>query len=401
MSNGLKNIQSHASAYTRRERLDAGKLPVQYDDDSGVSGLGLTPVNDVAEEACSEPGSLSSHDTPGGSPLPSASLYQYTTYQAYPDYQPAHGYSFQTSSLPLGSSIWLPTVGDMGIDSLIDRGGASGTTDEPSAKGDRQDTGGRTHDIAEQLNTSLPPASTTRDAGVSSTALDQASRPAQPNSSQAPVTPTRDPPTVEMSDTTPSPDTDRVSSDGPEGSSPSSVMTTSTSASSSFLGSSVSEASSGMSYSFIRSSEHQRGMLDCVVQWLEQWIDQQCQGFVSRCCSSAEGTERRSLSLNTRANNSSSKADESQSQNAGGKRPASDDLPNDDSEDDSGRDPKRPKPDSPVFSGQRRFACPFFKRNPARHHEVRSCLGPGFKTIHRLKYITTLIPLHSGNSTAC
>ncbi|TQS31438.1 hypothetical protein Golomagni_08282, partial [Golovinomyces magnicellulatus] len=49
MSKGLKNIQSAARAASRRERYEQSDLHrnAGYDDDSGVSGIGLTP----AEEA--------------------------------------------------------------------------------------------------------------------------------------------------------------------------------------------------------------------------------------------------------------------------------------------------------------------------------------------------------------
>ena len=39
-----------------------------------------------------------------------------------------------------------------------------------------------------------------------------------------------------------------------------------------------------------------------------------------------------------------------------------------------------------------RLACPFFKRDPRRHDKLRSCTGPGWKTVHRVKY-ETLSPL--------
>ncbi|KAJ2902812.1 myb family transcription factor [Zalerion maritima] len=56
MSHGLKNIQSAARAAGRRERVESGQpgLPppgsssyVPADDDSGISGIGLTPVDDL------------------------------------------------------------------------------------------------------------------------------------------------------------------------------------------------------------------------------------------------------------------------------------------------------------------------------------------------------------------
>ncbi|EEY20994.1 conserved hypothetical protein [Verticillium alfalfae VaMs.102] len=48
MSNGLKNLQSAARSAAGRERLESGQpLPPGYDDDSGISGIGLTPVDEL------------------------------------------------------------------------------------------------------------------------------------------------------------------------------------------------------------------------------------------------------------------------------------------------------------------------------------------------------------------
>ncbi|ROT36296.1 hypothetical protein SODALDRAFT_325651 [Sodiomyces alkalinus F11] len=69
MSNGLKNLQSAARAYSRRERLETGQaLPPGYDDDSGISGIGLTPVDDL-DPSYSSPETASSggHSVSGGS----------------------------------------------------------------------------------------------------------------------------------------------------------------------------------------------------------------------------------------------------------------------------------------------------------------------------------------------
>lgn len=32
-----------------------------------------------------------------------------------------------------------------------------------------------------------------------------------------------------------------------------------------------------------------------------------------------------------------------------------------------------------------RFACPFFKHNPQKYKQVKTCCGPGWDTVHRLK----------------
>lgn len=45
--------------------------------------------------------------------------------------------------------------------------------------------------------------------------------------------------------------------------------------------------------------------------------------------------------------------------------------------------------DSPVISSKR-LACPYFKKDPGRYHTWRSCSGPGWETVHRIKYIAPL-----------
>ncbi|OCL14041.1 hypothetical protein AOQ84DRAFT_66745 [Glonium stellatum] len=35
----------------------------------------------------------------------------------------------------------------------------------------------------------------------------------------------------------------------------------------------------------------------------------------------------------------------------------------------------------------KRFACPYFKRSPRKYQKVRSCPGPGWITVHRLKLV--------------
>jgi len=35
----------------------------------------------------------------------------------------------------------------------------------------------------------------------------------------------------------------------------------------------------------------------------------------------------------------------------------------------------------------RRYACCFYKHNPQKYRDVRPCSGPGFRSVHRLKYV--------------
>ncbi len=59
-----------------------------------------------------------------------------------------------------------------------------------------------------------------------------------------------------------------------------------------------------------------------------------------------------------------------------------------DDEEDKGEDEddhSKKRMNSGPEASQRRLACPFFKRNPPRYSEERSCVGPGWLTVHRLK----------------
>jgi hypothetical protein len=79
------------------------------------------------------------------------------------------------------------------------------------------------------------------------------------------------------------------------------------------------------------------------------------------------------------------------SSNSTGKR-LRPDQPSGHSDDESGDHPDKRKrvstkgiPKSSLLGCK--LACPFYKRNPERHKTWRSCAGPGWDTIHRLKYV--------------
>ncbi|KAF4992883.1 hypothetical protein FDECE_13572 [Fusarium decemcellulare] len=68
------------------------------------------------------------------------------------------------------------------------------------------------------------------------------------------------------------------------------------------------------------------------------------------------------------------------------KRSANDSGDSSNSGDDQGK--KRPKNTAlgrSFLSKERRFACPYYRRNPEKHQEFRSCAGPGFLTVLRVK----------------
>ena len=139
MSSGIKNLQASARAYTRLERLESGQ-PV-YDDDSGIDGIGLTPVDDLeAHYSSPEASTGGGHHTSSGSSTASHSgyhpmaMHSQNSYQGYYSNGANHGYTSSVSSLgtahatggaTAASSSYmeherLPSV-DMGIGSIINR----------------------------------------------------------------------------------------------------------------------------------------------------------------------------------------------------------------------------------------------------------------------------------------
>lgn len=91
---------------------------------------------------------------------------------------------------------------------------------------------------------------------------------------------------------------------------------------------------------------------------------------------------------------SSSSSSAQSSGGRGSKRKATDaDLPPGDNNgrDDSNKRPKRgsEKHDAGLSTANK-FACPYFKRNPRKYQRVRSCPGPGWDTLHRLKLVVRI-----------
>ncbi|KAH7399881.1 hypothetical protein BKA64DRAFT_467995 [Cadophora sp. MPI-SDFR-AT-0126] len=59
---------------------------------------------------------------------------------------------------------------------------------------------------------------------------------------------------------------------------------------------------------------------------------------------------------------------------------------NEGGDDDGSGGSKRTRMDGPSLDvSPRKFACPYFRQNPIKHTKFRSCAGPGFDSIHRVK----------------
>ncbi|PNY22492.1 Uncharacterized protein TCAP_07108 [Tolypocladium capitatum] len=85
MSNGLKNLQSAARAASRRDRLETSSHVTGYDDDSGISGIALTPVDEL-DASYSSPETASS----SGPPFPSSSYHHFHHQQQQQEQQQQH-----------------------------------------------------------------------------------------------------------------------------------------------------------------------------------------------------------------------------------------------------------------------------------------------------------------------
>lgn len=68
------------------------------------------------------------------------------------------------------------------------------------------------------------------------------------------------------------------------------------------------------------------------------------------------------------------------------KRPAGNDHGDDEDEQDQENKKPRVEPDHQEDESLRRFACPFFKKDPCKYQGRRACPGPGWTSVHRVKY---------------
>jgi len=300
MSNGLKNILTHARAFARKERLESNQSLTGYDNDSGISGMGQTntSIDDMAEHSCSSP-SDSGLESEGN--------------DALPDLEPAAPFQ---GPRRLSDIIYPSTL-------INSSGGGSLESKEDSRLG-------------EALQTSASVTSSVSGQIKTGTALEGDA--------------------LSCGQDTPS--------------------------SCDHLGQSDSDTTA-ISYSFVRIAARPDCLSEVVLRWFKEWVSHQFRTCASGPC---DGENSRSSGGIPRC--SGVVADNDKPRGSGvsrGKRPAEDNSSDrDDSGNESRKDPKRSRPNNDAF-GQRPFACPYFKRNPGRFKDQRTCPGPGFKSVHRVK----------------
>ncbi|KAI0144437.1 hypothetical protein GGR57DRAFT_507490 [Xylariaceae sp. FL1272] len=134
MSNGLKNLQAAARSAGRRKRQEGSSSSGYHhgyaDDDSGISGIGLTPVDDQFDGSYSSPETSSSHSHAGSTyamqhhqsmqiPYSTGYASSYSSSSSTHGYG-MHGHHSQDSSPYITQR--LPSV-DMGIEAIINQPG--------------------------------------------------------------------------------------------------------------------------------------------------------------------------------------------------------------------------------------------------------------------------------------
>ena len=142
------------------------------------------------------------------------------------------------------------------------------------------------------------------------------------------------------------------------------------------------ESSPGISQLPRRLSPAKRRIVETIMQEFQRLFSQSLRTHTtggSSSGSSQGGTG--GWSSNASTYSSASFVSRKRSLSGGGSTP-----PNDDDDDDSN---KRRRPDTKPHGNQpmteRRFACPYYKRNPGKHPTFTSCRDPGFTTVARLK----------------
>lgn len=120
---------------------------------------------------------------------------------------------------------------------------------------------------------------------------------------------------------------------------------------------------------------------------LVDWVDSvktTCPG--GRRCGTGEGMQQSQPPSGASDHVEPSVNNFNSSQGSNGKRHLTGDDPRkdaDDSDSEEGRQhPKRPKAETEQTG---RFACPFFKRNQKKYMKTKTCAGPGWVSVHRVK----------------
>lgn len=105
MSNGLKNLQSASRSGSRRDRLESVASISGYDDDSGIGGIGLTPVDEL------DPSFSSPETSPSGSSSSGHAAQQHHHRQQMQQQQQQHQHHQQQSHRQMASSAHLQALG--------------------------------------------------------------------------------------------------------------------------------------------------------------------------------------------------------------------------------------------------------------------------------------------------
>lgn len=154
----------------------------------------------------------------------------------------------------------------------------------------------------------------------------------------------------------------------------------------------TSNPSVGSSFTGLESSEEERsGILvhssnlprqiitENVMMWFRHWLDSRLE-LLARQCNGQDGSSGR-----TRGGLSEDSGSRGTIQGTKRVRDADSDGSDDGCGERGSRDGKGKRVTQPVAGHIVRLACPYFKHNPPKYQQWRTCPGPGWETVHRVK----------------
>lgn len=123
--------------------------------------------------------------------------------------------------------------------------------------------------------------------------------------------------------------------------------------------------------------------IDRIVEWFDSWLSSRLARLVQQGSNTSQEKTGHRQAPSTSITHSSRKSKHKRDRVREKKGQYGNDS-GDESEDNVRRESKLAKVDTP-----HKLACPFFKRNPQRYRNARNCVGPGWDSVHRVKYINS------------
>jgi hypothetical protein len=143
----------------------------------------------------------------------------------------------------------------------------------------------------------------------------------------------------------------------------------------------------------IISTYQRRQLIDRVMEMFYARSDGTFRTIAHGSSSSPNGSQTTATDANTNTQNHLGEGNNSIRR--GGQKRRWSDSPDDDNDDGDRprKPPRRPVSfDSHETDSTKKFACPYYKRDPHRYQKFTTCPGPGWEHIHRMKYVSLSLP---------